>query len=156
MSDKQVIDIDHDWYLPKGFIEQVENDPQLAYADTDSVSKDSVIIVDNNNITIEDFYNLSDGKIEKLKNNKYIKHLSKQYKSPSLNKKGDLENNKIINVVKHKVKKRMFKITLGDTSVCITEDHSLIVFRGSKICEIKPRDIQKNDKLFKIQRGTKM
>ena len=52
--------------------------------------------------------------------------------------------------MKHKVKKRMFKIKCNGDEVVITEDHSLIVLRNETLIEIKPKDVQKNDKLLKI------
>ena len=50
--------------------------------------------------------------------------------------------------MKHKVKKKMFKIKINDKEVEITEDHSIMVLRNNKLISIKPKDILKTDKLI--------
>ena len=53
--------------------------------------------------------------------------------------------------MKHKVKKRMFKINCNGDDVTITEDHSMMVIRNGKLVETKPTELQKGDKLVKIK-----
>jgi intein/homing endonuclease len=52
--------------------------------------------------------------------------------------------------MKHKVKKRMFRIKSKDNYVDVTEDHSVIINRNDKVMSIKPIDIIKGDKIIEI------
>ena len=52
--------------------------------------------------------------------------------------------------MKHKVKKRMFKIKCDDDSVVVTEDHSIIVDRDNTLVSCKPSEILTTDKIVKI------
>ena len=52
--------------------------------------------------------------------------------------------------MKHKVKKRMFRIKSCDNYVDVTEDHSVIINRNGNIMSIKPIDIIKGDKIIEI------
>ena len=106
------------------------------YSDTDSVAGDSIINVNGNDIKIEDFIKTYDK--------------DKEYITPSVNAEtSKLEYNKISYVWKNRVKKRMFKIKTNENEVVVTEDHSIIIERDGIICDIKPRDIIKTDKIMK-------
>ena len=72
----------------------------------------------------------------------------KNKKERKKNKK--LEYNNITYIMKHKVKKRMFKIKCNGDEVIITEDHSMMVLRNNELIEIKPNDVKSSDKLIKI------
>jgi len=52
--------------------------------------------------------------------------------------------------MKHKVKKRMFKIKCNGDEVTITEDHSMMVLRNNELIEVKPSEVKPQDKLIKI------
>ncbi len=58
--------------------------------------------------------------------------------------------------MKHKVKKRFFKIKTNNNAVVVTEDHSIIVLRDGKMISIKPNEVKNNDRLFKIHRKPNM
>jgi len=66
----------------------------------------------------------------------------------------DETNNIVYNdikyIMKHKVKKRMFRIKSCDNYVDVTEDHSVIINRNGNIMSIKPIDIIKGDKIIEI------
>lgn len=53
----------------------------------------------------------------------------------------------------HKVKKKLFKIKIGDVDTIITEDHSIMVKRNGEIIEVKPTNILKTDTLLVKKRN---
>lgn len=124
--------------------------PYIIYGDTDSVVGSTLVRTDKGNIKIEDLYNQLNGYIEIRGNNNFIKHVTDKIKSGSISKNLEYQEKQINYVMSHKVKKRMFKIKCNGDEVTITEDHSMVVIRNDKLIEIKPKDIQKNDKLVKI------
>jgi len=144
------IDEKHEWFLPDHFIEKTDNDEVLLYADTDSCVGSTKISINNKHISIEDFYEQSDGRVEKKSKENFVKYLNSKYITPSLSKKLDIENNDVIYIMKHLVKKRMFKIIVDRNEVIITEDHSIMVLRNSKLIKIKPDKVQKNDRIITI------
>ena len=52
--------------------------------------------------------------------------------------------------MKHKVVKKMYKITVNDKSVVVTQDHSIIVLRDGVLTDVKPQDIINTDKVIYI------
>lgn len=112
--------------------------------DTDSVTGDSIITVNNQQISICDFYNLIENNFLKCDdfNQNYVKEVF-GYTTPSLSPDGKLENNNIKYVMKHKVKKKLYEIKVNGKSVKVTEDHSIIVKnkKTSKIHSVKPNKI---------------
>jgi hypothetical protein len=70
---------------------------------------------------------------------------------PTLNSQtGEIERSKIKYFCRHSVNKRMFRISTGDQSVEVTEDHSIIIIRNSTIVSVRPADICHGDKIIKI------
>ena len=123
----------------------------ISGGDTDSVVGDSIIKTEFQDIRIDDLFDNVSGVIEERNDNTFIKHVTEDVKSLSFNsdtKKPEFK--KIKYVMKHKVKKRMFKIKSKDKEVIVTCDHSIIVERSGKIISIKPMDIKKNDKIIHI------
>jgi intein/homing endonuclease len=53
--------------------------------------------------------------------------------------------------MKHKVKKEIFKITVGDDSVIVTEDHSIIVLRNNRLMSVKPKELSDSDEIINIR-----
>lgn len=125
--------------------------PYILYNDTDSVLGSTFVRTDNGEIRIEDLYDMLDGVIEDRGHDNYIKHITTPIKAASVSKEMQLQYNKINYVMKHKVKKRMFKINCNGDDVTITEDHSMMVIRNGKLVETKPTELQKGDKLVKIK-----
>ena len=68
-----------------------------------------------------------------------------------VNKYGELERSELKYVMKHRVKKNMYKLTVGNKTVTMTEDHSLMVERDGEIIDIKPYEIQSTDKIVSIK-----
>ena len=87
-----------------------------------------------------DYYNyISDDNI--VDNSKEIKKVTNNDVSLSFNGT-NIENKKVTYVMRHKVKKKLYKITVGDKSVTVTEDHSVIVLDdNNNMLSIKPKDM---------------
>lgn len=125
--------------------------PFVVYMDTDSVDKDSNVITDNGEMTIEELYNSS-----KIDNGKTIVgHESVATDSKILNwsEERGLYYAPIKRVIRHKVSKKKWKLkTKSGKEIIVTNDHSMIVFRDGKQLEIKPSDILNSDKILTIKK----
>lgn len=122
----------------------------VIYSDTDSCIGSTLVQTDKGQTKIEDLYESLSGSIETRSKDNFIKHIKTPIKAASVNSNKELEYNNINYVMKHKVKKRMFKIKCNGDEVVITEDHSMIVLRDEEIIEIKPKEVLKTDKLIKF------
>lgn len=60
---------------------------------------------------------------------------------------------KVKYIMKHKVKKEMFKLTVSGKEIICTCDHSLIVERNGDIISVKPTDVVSGDKFIKLIRN---
>lgn len=119
---------------------ETANHEYVIYIDTDSVVGETLIYVNNEKIKIEDYYNkLSNNLLIKndILNENYVKQVYND-KSYGLDEFGNLKEKNINYIMKHKVKKRMFKITVSGKEVIVTEDHSVIVKRNEKYLSVKP------------------
>jgi len=123
--------------------------------DTDSVVGDTTINVNGIDTTISEYFeDMKDYiKCDKFNEN-YIKEGDKSL-TPSINKiSGNIEYKPIKYVMKHKVKKEMYRITNNrGESVTVTEDHSVIVKdkKSGKILEISPKKINiENHRIINI------
>lgn len=118
-----------------------KNVDMILGADTDSVVGDSTIRVNDEEMTICDFYNLIENNFLKHDdfNQNYVKEVS-GFITPSLSPYGTVENNNIKYVMKHKVIKKLYEIKVNGKSVKVTEDHSIIVKnkKTNKIHSVKP------------------
>lgn len=112
-------------------------------SDTDSVVGDSVVRINGKDVTIADFYDSipEENLIRNDKENEnYVKRVEGVL-SPSLNEQFDVQEKSVSYVMKHKVKKRMFRIKAGGKEVVVTEDHSVMVRDGDVLKAVKPKDI---------------
>ena len=141
---------DEMWNLPEGFIEKTDSDDLLLYADTDSCIGTTQININDKKVSIDTFYHDVYETEQIISENNFIKKLHSDYYSRSVSKKLEIENKRVKYIMKHKVKKRMFKIIVDDDEVVLTADHSLIVFRNNELIESKPSDVKINDRLFKV------
>jgi len=123
----------------------------VLYCDTDSVIGDTIINTKNGKEKISDFYDRCSDKnfiYNDMYNKDFVKKCVDEYA-----KSYDNDNvifDKIKYVMKHKIHKKMFKITCGKDSVTATEDHSVIIDRKGELIDITPDKIQKTDKIIKI------
>lgn len=130
---------------------KTENLPYVLYCDTDSVVGDTLIDVNGNKITIEDYYNsIPDSNLVRDTPKDYVKTISNDT-SLGMDNQLNVVRKPIKYIMKHKVKKRMFKLTVNGSSVTVTEDHSIIVMRNNNIISVKPKDIIKGDKIVKLK-----
>lgn len=118
---------------------------------TDSVQADTIIQTEDGKITIEEFFNKN-----------YNNQLTVTHKGHELVK----TNTKVLNwtndnkldycgvnyIMRHKVSKPKWRLkTKSGKEIFVTEDHSMIVFRNGKKLEVKPREIQPNDKILSVK-----
>lgn len=123
------------------------NKPYYIYSDTDSCVGDTLISTSLGKIKIEDLFERS-GEIIKNENGSFVKRLDEKILAKSMNSNFEIQDKKIIYVMKHKVNKRMFKISVNDKSVIITEDHSVMINRNDNLISAKCTEILKTDKLI--------
>lgn len=114
--------------------------------DTDSVAGDTILYVNGEKRVIAEFYDF----VEKIgthigSGDKLIVDVSTlDLKTSSFD--GDrVVLDKIQYVMKHKVKKRMFRIEVDGKSIDVTEDHSLVVKRSNELISVKPMEIEDGD-----------
>jgi hypothetical protein len=56
----------------------------------------------------------------------------------------------ILYSMKHKVKKKQYRIKTDTSSVVVTEDHSIMVMRCDELVEVKPCDLIDTDRIIKL------
>ena len=121
------------------------------YADTDSSDSSSIIQIENDRLTIEDWYNKN---IENGSAGETIKgHESVLTNDKILNYSDDgyLYYAPVKRIIRHKVSKPKWKLkTKSGKEVIVTNDHSMIVFRDGIKIEVKPSEILKTDKVLSI------
>lgn len=126
-------------------------DDWVIAGDTDSVSGDTMIDVNGNQMTIEDAFNCIDGRIDVLKNGTEVKVFPDDaIKTISICNDGYTG---IKNISRHKVNKKMFRVTTPDgKQLELTEDHSLVVLdENGNLVERRPEDLKTTDQLIVLQ-----
>lgn len=124
----------------------------VSYLDTDSVVGDTLVYVNGKQMPISELYDIIGEtyahKDESSRN--FVKPVTSMT-TKSFNSSTELIEDKPIKyVMKHAVKKRMFKITIGDRSVTVTEDHSVIVNRDGSYVSVSPKELTRTDLLVNI------
>ena len=101
------------------------------------------------------------GEIVKKENGKEIIHLPFEILTPSVktensvNENKELEYKKINYVMKHKTEKELYKITIDNDEIIVTEDHSCIVLRNNRLISVKPKEIKSTDIFIKLDNELK-
>lgn len=132
-------------------VQNKENHDYLIGGDTDSCVASTLLCTSKGNMTIENLFNISENYIKKDENNKrYVKKVENM-EVLTVNKSKELVYSPIKYVMKHKVKKRMYKLTIDGNSVRVTEDHSLMCVRDNELIEVKPKELQKGDKILYLK-----
>jgi len=112
--------------------------------DTDSIVGESVIEVGGKKLTIAEYYDSLNTKFLKADcfNEQFVKE-GDYALTPSISADGHLQKKSITSVMKHKVKKQMFRIYTKHGSVDLTDDHSIIVknLKTGLIEEKKPSQL---------------
>ena len=122
-------------------------------SDTDSMVFNTILKTSIGDISIGDLYDRYTNENTELCQHKKdsVRKLIQPIKSASYdNDTNSLVYNDIKYIMKHKVKKRMFRIKSKDNYVDVTEDHSVIINRNGNVMSIKPVDIIKGDKIIEI------
>jgi len=138
-------------YLNK--ILKTENKDYVIASDTDSVVGGTFVYTNSEKIKIEDLYNKfcdETNLVHKRDNNDFIHNISNLNLITKSYKNGKLVDDKIIHIMKHKVKKKFYKVTVNGKEVVLTGDHSLIVERCGKLVSVKPYDIIEDDIFINI------
>lgn len=131
----------------KGEWKPLENDVTILI-DTDSVDGNTFIDTKEDKIKIKELFEKCEN-IQEYSNGKFIGRFENDILSNSMNlKTKKTEYKKIKYVMKHKVKKKMYKIKYKNKEIILTEDHSLMVQRNDKIIEISPKNLQQKDKII--------
>jgi DNA polymerase elongation subunit (family B) len=122
------------------------------YADTDSCQFDSLIKTENDEVTIEEFYNrnmINGSNGVTLKGHESVSTTDKILNYS--NEKGLYYAN-VKRIIRHKVSKPKWKLrTKSGKEIIVTNDHSMIVFRDNQQIEVKPSEILKTDKILTIK-----
>ena len=129
---------------------RTDKEVRIVAGDTDSVVGSSVIIVDGEEISIEEYFNSCSKESEFFTSDG--SQLRKGYgKTFSINmENGFLEEKTVSYCMKHKVKKEMFEITVGGDSVIVTEDHSIIVEEDGLYFDVSPSELRSTMKVIKL------
>ena len=121
------------------------------YGDTDSYSSETKIISNKGEFSMEDLYNLYD-----IDNKKITSHGHEliSLKNKDLNiltfisKINFVDFRKVKNLIRHKVTKKKYKVSVNGKSVVMTEDHNCIVIRNGELIRVPPKDIKSDDKMM--------
>ena len=119
----------------------------ILYADTDSWKTDSIIKTNIGSMTVEELYNNHSKEFMRTPNGTEYAYTELKLKNYTESKGEHFQQP--LAIIRHKVSKKQFKITSeSGKHVCVTEDHSLIVFRDGKKISCKPCDVQQDDKIY--------
>ena len=122
----------------------------VVYNDTDSVAPETIIRTSQGDFEIQKLFDETPGVTTLKRENDFIKTPSTTLLTPSVNCNGEVQMKTVKHIMKHKVKKKMYRITVHDKSVIVTQDHSIIVVRDGILTDVKPQDILPTDKVMYI------
>lgn len=126
------------------------DEPYVIYGDTDSSFSSTILRINSEDITIGDLFNSIEIEPIITSSGVEIKRVDGKHSLTYTPELG-IHYQPIDYVMRHKVKKRMYRITSGDKSVEVTCDHSLKVMRNNELIDVKPSDLQKGDKIVRVQ-----
>lgn len=132
---------------------KTENDDYVIASDTDSVVGDTVVYVNNEKIKIEDLYNSTcspNNLVCKRDVDDYIHNVSDLDLYTKSYDHNNIVEDKIIHIMKHNVKKKLYKITVNKNEIILTEDHCIIVERNGDLISIKPYEVIDEDIFISI------
>lgn len=139
-------------YISK-ILKEKEVKDRLIYGDTDSCVRTTNIVVNDTLMTMEDFYNNSVGTEVKNINDKFVKQLSSEnnYTTLSLDD-NDVVTTNINYVMKHKVKKHLWKIIVDGKEVVVTDNHSIMFIRDDTLMKGSVEDLRSGDVIVTINK----
>lgn len=127
------------------------NEDYVIAGDTDSIFRQSLLKVKNNNkirqMTIEQLWN------QYIKDNNVIIDKDTNRERIELNNKDQIQGlngwTNISKIFRHKVNKNRWKIGIKNkAALYVTEDHSIIVYRDNQLIECKPSEILPTDHIL--------
>lgn len=121
----------------------------IIYQDTDSCVSDTVISVNNSNVTIGDFFDSVQTVSEYTPSGAEVRQTPNCHTN-SIDDNGELVQKSIRYVMRHKTTKQMYRVTVAGRSVEVTEDHSLIVRRNGKIVSATVKELQSGDEFIYV------
>jgi hypothetical protein len=125
--------------------------PNVLYSDTDSVVKTTIVNTSEfGELSIEDLFLRTDEKIVDPSSKTERGFFTFPVSSLNFDYKRGLHFSEVDHVYRHHVQKKGFKIQVAGRSVTVTDDHSLMVERDGKLIEIKPSDLQTDDKFIHL------
>jgi hypothetical protein len=131
----------------------IPNCVSIVYGDTDSVNSMSIITLQNlqgniEQVPIEELFTRNEDNIVKILPNGTEIALCEE-KILNWNNTQHLVFNNANYIMRHKVTKPKWKLkTKSGKEIVVTNDHSMIVFRNGSKIEVKPYEIQKDDKIL--------
>ena len=138
-------------YLNK--ILKTENIDYIIASDTDSVVGSTGVYVNGEKIEIERLYENvchSGNLVCKRDNDDYVHNVSNLNLYTKSYDGNFLVEDKIIHIMRHRVKKKLYKIEVNENEIILTEDHSLVVERNGELISIKPYEVNENDIFINI------
>ena len=124
--------------------------PYILSGDTDSVVSSTILRINSEDITIGELFDTTDNPVIVTPSGNEVKRVDGKYSLTYTPELG-VHYQPVDYVMRHKVKKRMYRITSGDKSVEVTCDHSLKVMRNNELIDVKPSDLQKGDRIVRVQ-----
>lgn len=125
------------------------DEPYVLSGDTDSVVSTTILRINNKEITIGDLFDTTDSPVIVTPSGNEVKRVVGKHSLTYTPERG-AHYQPVDYVMRHKVKKRMYRITSGEKSVEVTCDHSLKVMRNNELIDVKPSELQKGDKIVRI------
>jgi DNA polymerase elongation subunit (family B) len=130
----------------------------IRYADTDSCIGQTLITTNNGIFEIEKLFEMHQQSNNTTTSNfghEIIDVSNDDLKCLTFFEKQNLVDlGKIKKIIRHKVKKNLYKIKSNGKEVVITEDHSIMIFRNNVLMGVKPNELKKSDKLISIYNDT--
>lgn len=126
------------------------NGDYVCASDTDSVVGSSIININGKDLTIADYFDSLSGVVEYNKD-----QFVKTGTGYTLTYNGAIVKRNVKYAMKHKVKKKLYKISCGESFVIVTEDHSVkAIDEYDQLVDVKPQNLTKNHKLINISSDT--
>lgn len=125
------------------------DEPYVISGDTDSVVSSTILRINSEDITIGDLFDTTDSPVIVTPSGNEVKRVVGKHSLTYTPEKG-AHYQPVDYVMRHKVRKRMYRITSGEKSVEVTCDHSLKVMRNNELIDVKPSELQKGDKIVRI------
>ena len=127
-------------YLSKILCDKAIKDRRI-YSDTDSVVGDTKININGYDVPIRDAYDNIIGSVEE-ENEKSVKKVVHGYMTNT-----SVGPSEINYIMKHRVNKRMYRVTVDGKECIMTEDHSLMVMRDGELIMCRPSEVRETDSL---------